>query len=344
MPTPFFQSAGAGRFQEIPKLLSGQEKLGADVAVVEWIIETARPLTVSQHKKFRKMMEACSAGRYHGPCYQTVLGLTMQLSENGKDAASTFLNRLMTDGTKSVVGADFWSSSGHALLGITGHGISSAWVLQFVLIGAILCSSTSHTADLVDELLDESFRKLGFHDAQSVVFTSVSDNGSNMVAGLSAGGRFPCVCHTLELSVKKGCDIPEISCVLKKSSKLVAHFGRSTISANKLKEHQLRAALKRKQIIKMVLTRWRSHRDMSASIVMIRPALVAFFQENDCLVEDEADPGKYLKMHLGTTDFKILDQFSGMLETMAQASQICEGDKYPTIGAALTAFRLPVLL
>ena len=42
MPTPFFQSAGAGRFQEIPKLLSGQEKLGADVAVVEWIIETDR--------------------------------------------------------------------------------------------------------------------------------------------------------------------------------------------------------------------------------------------------------------------------------------------------------------
>ena len=140
--------------------------------------------------------------------------------------------------------------------------------LQFVLIGAIPCSSTSHTADLVDELLDESFLKLGFHNAQSAVFTSVSDNGSNMVAGISAGGRFPCVCHTPELSVKKGCDIPEISCVLKKSSKLVAHFGRSTISANKLKEHQLRAALKRKKVIKMVLTRWRSHRDMSASIVI----------------------------------------------------------------------------
>ena len=36
----------------------------------------------------------------------------------------------------------------------------------------------------------------------------------------------------------------------------------------------------------------------------------------------------------------ILDQFSGMLETMAQASQICEGDKYPTIGAALTALSM----
>ena len=73
---------------------------------------------------------------------------------------------------------------------------------------------------------------------------------------------------------------------------------------------------------------------------MNRPALVAFFEENDCLVKGETDPGKYLKMHLGTTDFKILDQFSGMLETMTQASQICEGDKYPTIGAALTALSM----
>jgi hypothetical protein len=36
-----------------------------------------------------------------------------------------------------------------------------------------------------------------------------------------------------------------------------------------------------------------------------------------------------------TTDFKILDQFAGMLETMDQSSQICEGDKYPTIGVTL---------
>ncbi len=49
-----------------------------------------------------------------------------------------------------------------------------------------------------------------------------------MVTGLSGGGRFPCVFHTVELtqlSVKKGCrDIPEISRVLKKGRKLVTHF------------------------------------------------------------------------------------------------------------------------
>ena len=45
-------------------------------------------------------------------------------------------------------------------------------------------------------------------------------------------------------------------------------------------------------------------------------------------------------MHLGTTDFKILDQFADMLETIVQVSQICEGDKYLTIGATLTALSI----
>ena len=45
-----------------------------------------------------------------------------------------------------------------------------------------------------------------------------------MVSGLSSGDRFPCVCHTVELSVKKEFDVPEISCVLNKVSKLVTHF------------------------------------------------------------------------------------------------------------------------
>ena len=57
MPTPFFPSAAPGRAQEIPKLLSGQEKLAADVAVVEWIIDTVRPLTVSEHPSLLEQNE-----------------------------------------------------------------------------------------------------------------------------------------------------------------------------------------------------------------------------------------------------------------------------------------------
>ena len=51
------------------------------------------------------------------------------------------------------------------------------------------------------ELLDESFQMLGFHKAQSAL---VSDNVSNMVAGLSVGGRIPCVCRTMNLVSRRG--------------------------------------------------------------------------------------------------------------------------------------------
>ena len=71
----------------------------------------------------------------------------------------------------------------------------------------------------------------------------------------------------------------------------------------------------------------------------IAAAFVRNLEENDCLLGDETDPGKYLKMHLGTLDFKILDQFSALLENMVKDPQICEGDKYHTTGAALTAHR-----
>jgi len=57
IPTPFFPSVCQGHTQEMPKLLSGQEKLATDVAVVEWIIDTIRSLTVSQNPKFLKMMQ-----------------------------------------------------------------------------------------------------------------------------------------------------------------------------------------------------------------------------------------------------------------------------------------------
>lgn len=106
------------------------------------------------------MMQAASGGRYKGPCYQTVSTLLKQMANAGQRACQDFINQLMEGGTKVVVGADFWSDSGHALLGITGHGILPDWTLRFVLIGAAPCSDESHTADLVDELLDEAFQKL----------------------------------------------------------------------------------------------------------------------------------------------------------------------------------------
>jgi hypothetical protein len=317
---------------DVSSMLAGQAKLAADVATVEWLIETAKPLTAPQHPKFQKMMQAASGGTYKGCCYDTVSSLVSHLAQNGKDASSAFITELKEGGTLLAVTADLWSNHGKGLLGITGSGITPDWKLRFVLVGAVPVSDTSHTGELVDKEMDKAFQSLGFHDAQSVVFTSVSDNGSNMIAGLSAGKRIPCGCHTIELSVKRGVAIPAIDAVVKKACRVVAHFCRSTIGASRLKELQLKNDLKKERLIRMVLTRWRSTHAMSKSIVANKPPLEEYFSVHD---EGIDDAGEKFKMTLESVEFRILDQLSSMLQTSADASQILEGDKYPTIGCVL---------
>ena len=263
-----------------------------------------------------------------------------QLASDGKRECKRFINQLEKGGTKVVVAADFWSDSGHAVLGCTGHGITYDWELRFVLIGAIPAADKHHTAELVDDLLDGAFRTLGFAEAQGRLFKCVSDNASNMIAGLAGNGRSPCICHTLELSVKKGCAVPEIDKIIKMANKVVAHFSRSTISSSQLAAIQLAAKLKRQKLMKMVLTRWRSHRDMSLSVVRNKPSLETFFSENEVIVDDSSVSSGKKKLVFESREFRILDQFSAMLETMAMASQVLEGDKYPTIGAALTSLSM----
>jgi len=76
-------------------------------------------------------------------------------------------------------------------------------------------------------------------------------------------------------------------------------------------------------------TSWMSHHDMSLNIVSNRPALVEFFKITITWwkIKHTLVPGKYLKIHpdfQGTTDFKILNQFSVILEITVWTLQICD--------------------
>jgi hypothetical protein len=79
-------------------MLSGQDKVATDVAVVKWMIETARPLTSSGHPAFHDMMWAASGGRYKGPCYSTVSNILAQLASDGKRECKRFINQLEEGG------------------------------------------------------------------------------------------------------------------------------------------------------------------------------------------------------------------------------------------------------
>jgi hypothetical protein len=312
----------------VHEMLKGDAKLVVDVAVVQYIVATCKPLTTPQHPAFKNMMAAASDGKYSGLCYLSTKEVLHRLSREGKEAASDFINHLQDNGTEVVGTCDFWSEGGKALYGITGHGITKEWELKFVLMGAVPCAHASHTGDLVDKLTDKAMQDLGFGDA-SRVFNFTTDNGSNIIKGLKEGGRTPCFCHTLELSTKVGIHgIEEVEHVFKKASAIVAHFKRSTIGGSRFKESQLRADLAQKKLILMVLTRWRSHHNMAKSVVTNKAALQDYGENYE---EDEAWPC----LMLDPIEFKTLDQMSSVLQRAADASVMMEGDKYPTIGMTL---------
>jgi len=70
------------------------------------------------------------------------------------------------------------------------------------------------------------------------------------------------------------------------------------------------------------------------------PALETFFNENEVVVDDTSVTSGKRKLVLESREFRVLDQFSSMLGTMAMASQALEEDKYPTIGVALTSLSM----
>ena len=69
---------------------------------------------------------------------------------------------------------------------------------------------------MIREVVRMELQKLEL-DADTEVFASMTDNGSNMIAAMggTCGATLPCVCHTLHLSVKPFLKHPRVHQVMK---------------------------------------------------------------------------------------------------------------------------------
>jgi hypothetical protein len=63
-----------------PVMLSGDQKLQADVAGVKWLVDDARPLTATSTSAFTAYMYAATGGRYGGASYSTNKSIVTKLA------------------------------------------------------------------------------------------------------------------------------------------------------------------------------------------------------------------------------------------------------------------------
>ena len=215
-----------------------------------------------------------------------------------------------------------------AINGICGHEITRNWEMKTVLLEASRCGHERHTGEYIEAHTTTLLARVGIESTSDSVFKHVRDNGSNMVLAWDKDGAILCFDHTLELSVKKFTD--ELETTLFKVRGLVGHISHSTIAKNTLADIQKEMNKPQHVLDQDVKTRWRST-FKTCKVLHENQAPVMFYD-----VRNGRNAGNTYKSNkLNVDEWTEFEEIAGCLQVAADASQMMEGDKYPTSSLVL---------
>ena len=135
-----------------------------------------------------------------------------------------------------VLALDYWTSiSNHSYLGVVAFFIKD-WKLSSVTL-AIDPSDTTHTSEHIQQQVEELIKEWKL---QGKVKYIISDNARNITKAIRLMGlmHFPCMAHTIQLSINHAIDEAGISTTLAKCRKIVGHFRHSSSKMAELKSVQ----------------------------------------------------------------------------------------------------------
>lgn len=129
----------------------------------------------------------------------------------------------------------------------------------------------SHTGENIARQFSNAVEEWGIRDP-----FAVSDHAANMVNAFTSHLDWPhmgCLGHCLNLIVKKGLRLPNVSKLVSKVRRLFAHFRRSHISAQQLREKQIQLTIPTHKLLIDVETRWNSTLIMLERFLEQEPAV-----------------------------------------------------------------------
>ena len=215
---------------------------------------------------------------------------------------------------------DLWTSQHQhrSYISFTVHFIDSEFKMQS------RCLQTQevpqdHNASSLKEVLSSLFDSWKISDK---VCGATTDNGRNIVnaIGLLKIEHFPCVAHTLQLSIKNGLEVTRVQRVLGRCRKLVEHFRKSTKETYKLREKQEMLKLPQHQLIQECTTRWGSTLGMLERIMEQQAAIAAVLME-----------GKVRHLMPDGNDWIVIELLVDILKPFQHATEVMSAVKYPTV-------------
>ena len=151
---------------------------------------------------------------------------------------------------------------------------------------------------------------------------ATTDNCGNIVnaVGLLGLEHVPCIAHTLQLSIKRGLEVPAVNRVLARCRKLVQHFRKSPKETYKLRQKQKMLDLPEHKLGQEVVTRWGSTLGMLQRLMEQQAAIAAVLVD-----------GAVRHLMPESADWTLIEQLVEILKPFQIATEVMSGDKYPTV-------------
>ena len=150
----------------------------------------------------------------------------------------------------------------------------------------------------------------------------ITDNASNMVNAfrLMRIEHFPCVAHTLQLSIGRGLDVTRVQRILGRCKKLVTHFKKCTKETYKLRETQEMLQLLQHMLIQDCVTCWGSTLAMLERLMEQQAPIAAVLMD-----------GKVRHLMPEGEEWSVIEVPVDILKPFQQATEAMGAVTYPTL-------------
>ncbi|CAM4555269.1 unnamed protein product [Leuciscus chuanchicus] len=221
----------------------------------------------------------------------------------------------MRDQTVSLT-TDLWTSSTmEPYITVTAHYITDTWKLT----ARVLCTSMMperHTAANIADRLSEIIKEWGIQ-----VFCTVHDNASNMNLAMELCEMFPkdlgCTGHTLQLAIKAGLVLPDVSKAIDAARRVVSHFRHSAVATCALRKRQEQLGIRPNKLQTDCAVRWNSTYIMIQRLFEQRIAVQSVLAD-----ETVTKPAIQKSLSLRASHWEMLEQLIPVLQPLAKATEI----------------------
>ena len=285
-------------------------------ATADFICQGLQPLSVVDEPAFRRLLQLAEP-RFNLP-HRTYFTNTVIPAKYRLTRAA--IEKQLAAVETCAVTTDLWTSlhQQRAYISLTAHFVDSDFKHHSKCLQTLEIPQ-DHDASSLKDVLTSMFEDWKI---AGKVCGGITDNASNMVNAFRLMGieHFPCVAHTLQLSIGRGLGVTRVQRVLGRCKKLVTHFKKSTKETYKLREKQEMLQLPQHMLIQDCVTRWGSTLAMLERLMEQQAPIAAVLMD-----------GKVRHLMPEGEEWSVIEVLVDILKPFQQATEAMGAVSYPTL-------------